>query len=42
MNSDLQKQMKQAAARRALTLVKDGMILGLGTGSTTAYFIQYL
>ncbi len=42
MNSDLQKQMQQAAARRALTLVKDGMILGLGTGSTTAYFIQYL
>lgn len=31
------KQAKQAAAERAATLVDDGMRLGLGTGSTTAY-----
>ncbi len=42
MNSDLQTQMKQAAARRALSFVKDDMILGLGTGSTTAFFVEYL
>ncbi len=42
MDPTLQTQMKQIAARRALALVEDGMTLGLGTGSTTAFFVQYL
>lgn len=42
MDSALQTQMKQTAARHALSLVRDGMTLGLGTGSTTAFFVQYL
>src|ERR1700733_13636602 len=33
---------KQAAARAAVKYIKDGMIVGLGTGSTTAYFIEAL
>jgi ribose 5-phosphate isomerase A len=33
---------KQAAANRALELVKPGTIVGLGTGSTARYFIQGL
>jgi ribose 5-phosphate isomerase A len=33
---------KQQAANHALPLVKDGMVLGLGSGSTTKYFIEML
>lgn len=33
---------KQMAAEEALKYVKSGMILGLGTGSTTAHFIERL
>lgn len=33
---------KKAAAEKAATLVKDGMTVGLGTGSTAAYFIDAL
>src|SRR5271154_5503076 len=33
---------KEAAARASLRFVKDGQIVGLGTGSTAAYFIQAL
>lgn len=33
---------KQEAARQALSYVQDGMVLGLGSGSTTKYFIEYL
>lgn len=33
---------KRAAAARALTLVEDGMTLGLGTGSTAAWFVRLL
>ena len=33
---------KQAAAERALQLVKPGTIVGLGTGSTARYFIEGL
>src|SRR5438094_8079997 len=33
---------KQAAAQRALELVKPGTIVGLGTGSTARYFIEGL
>ena len=32
--------LKEEAARHALAYVRDGMILGLGTGSTTAYFVD--
>jgi ribose 5-phosphate isomerase A len=34
--------LKQEAARRALSYVCNGMVLGLGTGSTTAHFIDML
>lgn len=34
--------LKAAAARRALDYVQDGMILGLGTGSTTGRFLDLL
>jgi len=33
---------KEAAARASLRFIKDGQIVGLGTGSTAAYFIQGL
>jgi ribose 5-phosphate isomerase A len=33
---------KRAAAKKALEYVEDGMVLGLGTGSTAEYFIQGL
>jgi ribose 5-phosphate isomerase A len=33
---------KEAAARASLRFVKDGHVVGLGTGSTAAYFIQLL
>jgi ribose 5-phosphate isomerase len=32
---------KQAAARASLSFIKEGDVVGLGTGSTAAYFIQY-
>ena len=35
-------QEKEAAARASLRFVKDGQIVGLGTGSTAAYFIKLL
>jgi ribose 5-phosphate isomerase A len=34
--------LKREAARRALDYVRDGMVLGLGSGSTTAHFIELL
>jgi ribose 5-phosphate isomerase A len=34
--------LKLNAAREALSFVQDGMVLGLGTGSTTRYFIELL
>ncbi len=36
------EQEKQLVAEAALTYVKDGMIVGLGTGSTTERFIEAL
>jgi len=33
---------KEAAARASLRFVKDGHVVGLGTGSTAAYFIKLL
>lgn len=35
-------QLKEKAALRALDLVRDGMRLGLGTGSTAAHFVKAL
>jgi ribose 5-phosphate isomerase A len=35
-------QVKQRIGQRAATLVDDGMLIGLGTGSTANYFIQAL
>src|SRR6202521_4102331 len=35
-------QVKEAAARASLRFVKDGHVVGLGTGSTAAHFIQLL
>jgi ribose 5-phosphate isomerase A len=34
--------LKLEAARRALDFVQDGMCLGLGSGSTSAYFVELL
>lgn len=39
--SDLQFE-KQSVARAAVTFIKNGNIVGLGSGSTAAYFIQFL
>jgi len=35
-------QEKEAAARASLRFIKDGQVVGLGTGSTAAHFIQLL
>ncbi|HET9781209.1 MAG TPA: ribose-5-phosphate isomerase RpiA [Candidatus Dormibacteraeota bacterium] len=35
-------EFKQAAAEKALELVSDGMLLGLGSGSTAAFFVEGL
>jgi ribose 5-phosphate isomerase A len=40
--SDLQNQMKQAVATAAVAQIHDGMVLGLGSGSTAALMIQEL
>src|SRR5437660_12206591 len=44
MANKLQKndQEKEAAARASLEFVKDGQVVGLGTGSTAAFFIKLL
>lgn len=34
--------LKKAAAEKALELVSDGMLVGLGSGSTAAYFVEGL
>ena len=36
------EQEKEAAARASLQFIKDGQVVGLGTGSTAAYFIKQL
>ncbi|ACS89958.1 MULTISPECIES: ribose-5-phosphate isomerase RpiA [Thermococcus] len=36
------EELKKLAAKEALRYIDDDMIIGLGTGSTTAYFIQML
>ena len=40
--TDLQNQMKQAVAAAAVAQIQDGMVLGLGSGSTAALMIQEL
>ena len=40
--SDLQTKMKEAVAKAAVEQISDGMILGLGSGSTAALMIQRL
>ncbi len=35
-------QEKEAAAKASLEFIQDGQVVGLGTGSTAAYFIQLL
>jgi ribose 5-phosphate isomerase A len=42
MGSQEQAQWKRAAAEEAAKLVQDGMVVGLGTGSTAAYFVSLL
>jgi ribose 5-phosphate isomerase A len=37
-----QEEMKKMAGEKALDYVKDGMILGLGTGSTVEYVLKKL
>lgn len=36
------EEFKRVAAEKALEFVEDGMVLGLGTGSTAAYFVKGL
>jgi ribose 5-phosphate isomerase A len=40
--TDLQTQMKQAVATAAVNQIQDGMVLGLGSGSTAALMIEEL
>ncbi|MCX5937788.1 MAG: ribose-5-phosphate isomerase RpiA [Cyanobium sp. LacPavin_0920_WC12_MAG_62_9] len=40
--SDLQDRMKQAVAEAAVEQIRDGMVLGLGSGSTAALMIHAL
>lgn len=40
--SDKREEQKRLAADRALTYVEDGSVIGVGTGSTVAYFIDAL
>ena len=42
MSSSEQSQWKKAAGEAAAKLVEDGMVLGLGTGSTAEYFLSAL
>ena len=40
--TDTAESFKRAAAREALSLVEDGMILGLGSGTTSELFLEVL
>jgi ribose 5-phosphate isomerase A len=42
LNQSEQNECKKAAAEAAADLVEQGMVLGLGTGSTAAYFLSAL
>lgn len=39
---ELQVKLKQKAAERAVDFVQSGMVLGLGTGSTTLFALEYI
>jgi ribose 5-phosphate isomerase A len=39
---ELQVKLKQKAAERAVDFVQSGMVLGLGTGSTTRFALEYI
>jgi ribose 5-phosphate isomerase A len=39
---EVRDRLKRAAAERALDFVENGMVLGLGTGSTAAFFVAEL
>jgi|HubBroStandDraft_6_1064221.scaffolds.fasta_scaffold01412_15 ribose 5-phosphate isomerase A len=41
-NAQKKDEEKEAVARASLKFVQDGQVVGLGTGSTAAYFIQLL
>jgi len=42
IDASLQNEWKRAAAESAAELVQDGMVVGLGTGSTAAFFLAAL
>ena len=42
IDASLQNEWKKAAAESAAQLVEDGMVVGLGTGSTAALFVEAL
>ena len=42
MNHSEQEQWKKDAAEAAAKLVENGMVVGLGTGSTAAFFLRAL
>lgn len=42
IKAEKQNAAKKAAAKEAVNLVQDGMIIGLGTGSTAAIFLEFL
>ena len=37
-----QDELKRLAARKAMDFVPDGQVIGVGTGSTVAFFIEAL
>ena len=39
---DKQTEQKRAAGEYAASLIEDGMVVGLGTGSTVKFFIERL
>ncbi|HEV3482342.1 MAG TPA: ribose 5-phosphate isomerase A [Candidatus Acidoferrales bacterium] len=42
IHASLQNEWKRAAAEAAAQLVQDGMVVGLGTGSTAGFFVEAL
>jgi ribose 5-phosphate isomerase A len=42
MSATTQEEQKRAVGRAAVSYVKDGMVLGVGTGTTAAHFIAGL
>ena len=42
MNATDRNELKRAAALRAIEEVEDGMVVGLGTGSTAAFVVEGL